>query len=210
MFNSGKNLLLTFFLAPALVVSTTDAAETEPVAPAQESSQPVGISANPGAVNQITGTGQAGEWLVFTKDSGVFLGGVWAGDTNYLISGGEQPRSWSWDSLLILSLGLDSEKLVGWKGGKFGIDFCDSTGILQINGLAACRDTIRCPAYRHYIGRNFINCGGGRSSSTENSSSASEKWCQRLISIMFCAPFQCGTNPFSFPQCPASFSRLFS
>jgi porin len=122
-FNAGKNLLLTFFLAPALVVSTTDAAETEPAAPAQESSQPIGISANPGAVNQITGTGQAGEWLGFTKDSGVFLGGVWAGDTNYLISGGEQPGSWSWDSLLILSLGLDSEKLIGWKGGKFGIDF---------------------------------------------------------------------------------------
>jgi porin len=84
---------------------------------------PLGISANPGAVNQITGTGQAGEWLGFQKDSGVFLGGVWAADTNYLISGGERPGSWSWNSLLILSLGLDSEKLIGWKGGKFGIDF---------------------------------------------------------------------------------------
>jgi porin len=84
---------------------------------------PLGISANPGAVNQRSGTGQAGEWLGFQKDSGVFLGGVWAGDTNYLISGGKQPGSWSWNSLLILSLGLDSEKLIGWKGGKFGIDF---------------------------------------------------------------------------------------
>ena len=37
-----------------------------------------GISSNPGAVDQITGTGQAGEWLGFKKDSGVFLGGVWA------------------------------------------------------------------------------------------------------------------------------------
>ena len=100
MFNTGKNLLLTFFLAPALVISTTDAAETEPAAAsAQESSQPIGISANPGAVNQITGTGQAGEWLGFTKDSGVFLGGVWTGNTNYLISGGEQPRSWSWNKI---------------------------------------------------------------------------------------------------------------
>src|SRR6266403_335076 len=80
-------------------------------------------SARLGDVKQTTGTGQLGEWLGFTKDSGVFLGGVWAGDTNYLISGGVHPGSWSWDSLLILSLGLDSEKLVGWKGGKFGIDF---------------------------------------------------------------------------------------
>ncbi|HWN64250.1 MAG TPA: carbohydrate porin [Candidatus Binatus sp.] len=121
--NVGKNLLLTFFLAPALVVSTTHAAEPEPAASAQESSQPIGISANPGAVDQVTGTGLAGEWLGFTKDSGVFLGGVWTGNTNYLISGGEQPRSWSWNSLLILNLDLDSEKLIGWKGGKFGIDF---------------------------------------------------------------------------------------
>jgi len=121
--NVGKNLLFTFFLVPALVVSTTPAAEPEPAASAQESSQPIGISANPGAVDQVTGTGLACEWLGFTKDSGVFLGGVWAGDTNYLISGGEQPRSWSWNSLLILNLDLDSEKLIGWKGGKFGIDF---------------------------------------------------------------------------------------
>ena len=82
-----------------------------------------GISSNPGAVDQITGTGQAGEWLGFKKDSGVFLGGVWAADTNYLIAGGEQPGSWSWNSLLILNLDLDFEKLIGWKGGKFGIDF---------------------------------------------------------------------------------------
>ncbi len=124
MFNARKNLLRIFFLAPALVFSTTDAAETEPAAaPAQESLQPIGISANPGAVNQTTGTGQAGEWLGFKKDSGVYLGGVWAADTNYLISGGVHPGSWSWNSLLILSLRLDSEKLIGWKGGKFGIDF---------------------------------------------------------------------------------------
>ncbi len=129
MFNAGKNLLLIFFLPAALVVSPTDAAETEPATAAtQETLQPIGISANPGAVNQVTGTGQAGEWLGFKKDSGVFLGGVWAADTNYLISGGEQPGSWSWNSLLILSLGLDSEKLVGWKGGKFGIDFLQFDG----------------------------------------------------------------------------------
>jgi hypothetical protein len=35
-------------------------------------------------------------------------------------------------------------------------------GSLQINRLAACRDTIPCLAPRHYIGRNFINYGGDR------------------------------------------------
>ena len=100
-------------------------AESPPLATEQANAPaaPIGISANPGAVDQVTGTGQAGEWLGFKKDSGVFLGGVWAADTNYLISGGEQPGSWSWNSLLILNLDLDFEKLIGWKGGKFGIDF---------------------------------------------------------------------------------------
>src|SRR6476620_3962574 len=76
-------------------------AESPPLAigQANEPAVPIGISANPGAVDQVTGTGQAGELLGFKKDSGVFLGGVWAADTNYLLSGGEQPGSWSWNSL---------------------------------------------------------------------------------------------------------------
>jgi porin len=117
-------LILSWMIAACAETAFATSAESPPLSAEQDNEPaPLGISANPGAVNQITGTGQAGEWLGFKKDSGVFLGGVWAADTNYLISGGEQPRSWSWDSLLILSLGLDSEKLVGWKGGKFGIDF---------------------------------------------------------------------------------------
>jgi len=118
-------LILSCVIVICVETASATSGESPPLTVEQGNSPapPLGISANPGAVNQITGTGQAGGWLGFTKDSGVFLGGVWAGDTNYLISGGEQPGSWSWDSLLILSLGLDSEKLVGWKGGKFGIDF---------------------------------------------------------------------------------------
>jgi porin len=118
-------LMLSWLVLACVETAFATSVESPPLSEEQDSGPPppLGISSNPGAVNQTTGTGQLGEWLGFTKDSGVFLGGVWAGDTNYLISGGEQPGSWSWDSLLILSLGLDSEKLVGWKGGKFGIDF---------------------------------------------------------------------------------------
>src|SRR6266550_5555474 len=44
MFNAGKNLLLIFFLPAALVVSPTDASETEPATAAtQETLQPIGI-----------------------------------------------------------------------------------------------------------------------------------------------------------------------
>ncbi len=125
---------ILLILSWAMVVSAETAfatsAESPPVSAGQGggTTPPLGISANPGAINQITGTGQAGEWLGFKKDSGVFLGGVWAADTNCLISGGEQPGAWSWNSLLIISLGLDFEKLIGWKGGKFGIQFLQFDG----------------------------------------------------------------------------------
>ncbi|HEY8901656.1 MAG TPA: carbohydrate porin [Chthoniobacterales bacterium] len=88
----------------------------------------LGISANPGAINQSTGTGQLGRLAGFKKDSGVFLGGVWVGDANFVISGGADPQAWSFNSLFILSLGLDAEKLIGWKGGKFGIEFLQFDG----------------------------------------------------------------------------------
>jgi porin len=122
----ASGIHVSFLIALLGVVTTQDRLHAEEQSAAAKSSSSViseGISSNPGAVDQITGTGQAGEWLGFKKDSGVFLGGVWTGNTNYLMSGGEQPRSWSWNSLLILNLDLDSEKLIGWKGGKFGIDF---------------------------------------------------------------------------------------
>jgi len=117
--------MLSWVMVASAEMAFATSAESPPLSAGQggEPAPPLGSSANPGAVNQITGTGQVGEWLGFKKDSGVFLGDVWAGDTNCLISGGEQPGAWSWNSLLIISLGLDSEKLIGWKGGKFGIQF---------------------------------------------------------------------------------------
>jgi porin len=122
--------MLSWIITVVTETAFAAVAESPPLSSEQDNEPvpPLGISANPGAVNQITGTGQAGEWLGFEKDSGVFLGGVWAADTNWLISGGKQPGAWSQNSLLIVSLGLDSEKLIGWKGGKFGIEF------LQFNG----------------------------------------------------------------------------
>ena len=80
--NVGKNLLLTFFLAPALVVSTTQAAETEPAgSPVQETLQPIGIGGNPGAVNATTGTAELEKYFLdlagIKDDHGVRIGGLW-------------------------------------------------------------------------------------------------------------------------------------
>jgi porin len=91
-----------------------------------------GISSNPGAVDIRVGTGELANaiegWLGLPQDSGVYLGGIWAGDANYLFSGGADPHEWSFNSLLILGAVLDAEKLIGWKGGQFGVQFLQFDG----------------------------------------------------------------------------------
>jgi len=86
------------------------------------------ISSNPGAVNISTGTGKLGELLGLKIDSGVRLGGLLIEDANYLFCGGVDPRKWSGNSLFILDLNLNTEKLKWWQGGAFGAEF------LQFNG----------------------------------------------------------------------------
>jgi hypothetical protein len=71
-----------------------------------------GISSNPGAVDIRTGTGELAQTvesvLDLPRDTGVFLGGVWVGDTNGLLSGGAEPGKWSFNSLLIFSEATNS------------------------------------------------------------------------------------------------------
>jgi porin len=91
-----------------------------------------GISSNPGAVDIRTGTGELAQavesFLDLPRDTGVFLGGVWVGDTNGLLSGGAEPGKWSFNSLLIIGTNLDAEKLFGWKGGRLGVEFLQFDG----------------------------------------------------------------------------------
>lgn len=86
------------------------------------------LSSNPAAVTITTGTGTLGEYFGLTKDSGVRLGGLLIEDVNYLFCGGLEPKKWSGNSLFILDLYLDTEKLKWWRGGSFGSEF------LQFNG----------------------------------------------------------------------------
>ncbi|MFY8216350.1 MAG: carbohydrate porin, partial [Chthoniobacterales bacterium] len=89
---------------------------------------PTSITGNPAAENAMPGTGQLGRFLHLPEDRGLRLGGVWLADSNYLISGGSEPRNWSFNSALIVGANIDAEKLVGWKGASFGVQF------LQFNG----------------------------------------------------------------------------
>src|SRR5262249_44865603 len=98
---------------------------------AQPTTSAEAISANPGAVNILSGTGLLGRLLGFDADSGVRLGGLWIGNADYLFTGGIRPRTWSFNSLLLVDLNLDAEKLVGLPGGQLGVEY------LQFNGQAA-------------------------------------------------------------------------
>jgi porin len=86
------------------------------------------ISSNPAAVNIVAGTGRLGRLLGLRDYWGVRLGGVWVGDSNYLISGGNNPGQGSFNSLLILDLNVDLEKALKIPGAQFGIEY------LRFNG----------------------------------------------------------------------------
>lgn len=86
------------------------------------------VSGNPGATNFSTGTGLLGHLLGLRDEWGVRLGGLWLADANVVAAGGAQPGAWSANSALFVSLQVDAEKLVNWRGAMFGVEF------LQLNG----------------------------------------------------------------------------
>ena len=167
-----KNVLLSFLVARALLVSTTHATETEPAAAsAQESLQPIGIGGNPGAVNATTGTAELERYLLdlagIKDDHGVRIGGLWVGNTNWLMSGGTEPGEVSWNSLFIADLLVNMEKLTGWwKGALFGAEYLrfdgqqtnEQAGSIQgYNGLTGPKPLDRSELYQLWIRQEFFD-----------------------------------------------------
>ncbi len=89
------------------------------------------ISSNPAANELLPGTGQLGRLIGLDASWGITLGGVWVGNSDYLFTGGAKPRSWSFNSLLIVNLNLDLEKMVGLPGSSI------NASMLQFNGQPA-------------------------------------------------------------------------
>jgi porin len=106
----------------------TSSSDSGRLGPGASREAALGISSNPGAVNIVTGTGWLGQLLGLGKDSGVHFGGLWVGDANVPMSGGLEPGDWSFNSLTLLDLSLDAEKLLGLKGGMFGAEFLHFSG----------------------------------------------------------------------------------
>lgn len=113
-----------------------------------------GISGNPGATNILTGTGELGKRLNIPESSGFRLGGLWIGDCNDLISGGNgihHNRRWTCNSLFILDLFVDLEKAAGWKETYFGAEF------LQFNGQPTNEDAGVAQGYNGLPGEPPLN-----------------------------------------------------
>jgi hypothetical protein len=72
-----------------------------------------------GVGSLLEGLGLLGRVHGFSPDSAVFIGGLWSG-ADYLSGGGVHPRSWYLNSLVVVGLDLDFEKLIGLPGGEFG------------------------------------------------------------------------------------------
>ncbi|MEO8824903.1 MAG: carbohydrate porin [Chthoniobacterales bacterium] len=127
---------------------------------------PGAISGNPAAVNSKAGTGALGNFIGIPKDSGIEIGGLWLGDYNILMSGGAQPGASSWNSVLIASLHIDTEKLFGWKGGSFGIQFLQlnaqgtnkQAGSVQgYNSLPGAPPLERSELYQLWVRQSFFD-----------------------------------------------------
>ena len=91
------------------------------------------ISSNPAAVNITPGTGALQHYLESNYsihfDDGIQFDGAWLGDANDLFSGGiPNPERWTSNSLLLLDTNVDTEKLLGWQGGLFDVQFLQFDG----------------------------------------------------------------------------------
>ena len=104
------------------------------------------VTGNPAATTFTTGTGQLGHWLGLRDEWGIRLGGLWLADANLLASGGLHPGTWTFNSALFVSLGIDAEKMVDWRGASFGVQF------LQLNGANTNGEAQTISGYNGIVG----------------------------------------------------------
>lgn len=131
------------------------ASESQPANSLEAIPEGYSISSNPGAVNLSVGSGRAQRFFMelagAKDDHGVKLGGMWLSDVNVLMSGGVDPGDWSGNSLLVLDLHIDAEKLLHWKGASFGAEF------LQFNGSNTNGEAGTAQGYNSLPGEHPFN-----------------------------------------------------
>lgn len=155
-------ILFIFFAAQGIASESQPAKGGEEPDPSEQSenssdklTEKLGISSNPGAVNISVGSGRAQKFFMekagAKNDHGIKLGGMWLSDIDVLMSGGVKPGAWSANSLLILDLHIDAEKLLHWKGASFGAEF------LQFNGSNTNADAGTVQGYNSLPGEHPLN-----------------------------------------------------
>lgn len=87
----------------------------------------ISVPGNPGADNVLFGTGWLGRQLGLSESSGVRLGGLWLGNADIQMSG-RMPGSASFNSMGIVDVLLDMDKIMGIEGGSFAATFLQFDG----------------------------------------------------------------------------------
>jgi len=155
-------VLFSFFALQAMASESKPAKDEKLPQVSEESAQAsdkitekLGISSNPGAVDISVGSGRAQTFFMekagVKNDHGIRFGGMWLSDVDWLMSGGVKPGDWSANSLVILDLHIDAEKLLHWKGASFGAEF------LQFNGSLTNEDAGTVQGYNSLPGPPPLN-----------------------------------------------------
>src|SRR3990167_249039 len=145
---SLNSLAASNAITPATLPSNTPAAIYNTPGPS--------IAANPAASNVLTGTGEAQTYiekmLGIHNNHGIRIGGVLLGDANDLFSGGiPGAKTWTFNGLLLLGMTVETEKLIGWEGGLFDVEF------LQFNGQSTNKQAGTVQGYNSLPGSPPLN-----------------------------------------------------
>jgi porin len=114
------------------------------------------LSGNPAAVNVRTGLGLLSSLTGLDK-LGVFVGGLWVGNGDGILTGGTDPHSWNFNSLLVVDGQVDTSVALGLPGGTFGVSYLKFDGqpsntaagsVIGYDGLTQARPLQRNELYQ--------------------------------------------------------------
>jgi porin len=85
------------------------------------------LAGNPAAVNLFNGTGKLGEFLGLAPETGVQFGGLWIGNTAFIM-GGQNAGDATYNNLAIVDLQVDLQKFAEIDGASFAATFLQFDG----------------------------------------------------------------------------------
>ena len=160
------NLITTNYIASTVIVNSPSSTVEEPEKSHSPQPNLAGISGNPAASNMVVGTGDLGRWIGLDENSPFRLGGIFMGNVSQQISSGNQPGSTDFNGALILGLGIDLEKAVGWKNAFFEVEGLQYNGqpvnfaagsVQGYNSIEAGPPLNRTELYQLWLNQTFLD-----------------------------------------------------